>query len=527
MQISERSSRTALDHFCQAVMEIYGPEFLRKPAMTDIEKLYRHHEEKHGFSEMLGSLDCTDWEWFDCSHAFIAQYVKRDHGSNPFILFEVVASQDLWIWHAFFSVAGSNNDINVLYQSPLFNDLKTGRAPEISFVAIMTGNEGDKGGSSMIDFSSPYYLHPSDSPKQPSINEVLTDGNYNDWAREMTNFLFAKNKTDFVDGTLKKPETLFSEYKSWMRCDAMIKGWLNTAMEKGIRDSVKYANTSSEIWSDLKERFGKERASYEELDWIGTVLGPEIEEDHAISHEEPELRSKGFELKQLISDENWQNAMQQEIKALKKNETWTLEELPDGKRAIYSKWVYKTKFKSNGDVERYKARLVAKGENFFCSLGKRNRVNACTAYMLYYLTIRRKFNFTSMIIYRMEEVINKCNGPMPFAILLTRLYNHILQTNPHAIVPLARFTFHERVMDPLDISRNHSKEKGKSVVASSLVTSFSPSPSDDNKGPSFLEFYDELSNNEDLTKAQREKIGMFKFLNRYVVTITKHLKKQK
>nr|GEZ28282.1 Gag-pre-integrase domain, Gag-polypeptide of LTR copia-type [Tanacetum cinerariifolium] len=54
--------------------------------------------------------------------------------------------------------------------------------------------------------------------------------------------------------------TSSSEYKSWMRCDAMIKGWLTKAMEKGIRDSVKYANTSSEIWSDLKERFGKESA---------------------------------------------------------------------------------------------------------------------------------------------------------------------------------------------------------------------------------------------------------------------------
>ncbi|GKD11563.1 ALP1-like protein isoform X1 [Tanacetum coccineum] len=84
---------------------------------------------------MLGSLDCTDWEWFGCSYAFKAQYVRRDHGSNPFILLEAVASQDLWIWHAFFGVARSNNDINVLYQSPLFNDLKTGRRPEILFVA--------------------------------------------------------------------------------------------------------------------------------------------------------------------------------------------------------------------------------------------------------------------------------------------------------------------------------------------------------------------------------------------------------
>nr|GEU29167.1 hypothetical protein [Tanacetum cinerariifolium] len=129
-----------------------------------------------------------------------------------------------------------------------------------SFTCIMTESEDDKGGSNVIDFSSPYYLHHSDSPKQPSVNEVLTDGNYNDWAREMTNFLFAKNKTDFVDGTLKKQETSSSVYTSWMRCDAMIKGWLTTAMEKSIRDSVKYANTSSEIWSDLKERFGKESA---------------------------------------------------------------------------------------------------------------------------------------------------------------------------------------------------------------------------------------------------------------------------
>ncbi|GKE15739.1 ALP1-like protein, partial [Tanacetum coccineum] len=101
MQISERSSRLALDHFCQVVMEIYGLEFLRKPTVTDVEKLYRHHKEKHGFSRMVGSLDS-------------------------------VASQDLWIWHAFFGVTGSNNDINVLYQSPIFNDLVDGIYPELA-----------------------------------------------------------------------------------------------------------------------------------------------------------------------------------------------------------------------------------------------------------------------------------------------------------------------------------------------------------------------------------------------------------
>ncbi|GKA12517.1 putative RNA-directed DNA polymerase [Tanacetum coccineum] len=53
--------------------------------------------------------------------------------------------------------------------------------------------------------------------------------------------------------------------------------------------------------------------------------------------------------------------MKKEIQALEQNKTWTLEELPNGKKAIDSKWVYKIKYKPNGDVERYKARLVAKG----------------------------------------------------------------------------------------------------------------------------------------------------------------------
>jgi hypothetical protein len=52
---------------------------------------------------------------------------------HPTIIFEAVASHDRWIWHAFFWVAGSNNDINVLNQSPLFVDVIRGRNPEVSF----------------------------------------------------------------------------------------------------------------------------------------------------------------------------------------------------------------------------------------------------------------------------------------------------------------------------------------------------------------------------------------------------------
>ncbi|GJV14838.1 ALP1-like protein [Tanacetum coccineum] len=167
MQISEITSRMDFDHFCQSVMQIYGPEYLRKPTVTDVEKLYLHHEEDHEFPGMLGSLDFTDWELFGCPYAFKAQYIRRDHGPNPFVLLEAVASQDLWIWHAFFGVAGSNNDINVLYQSPLFKDLKTGRALKIPFVA----ND--------VTYPSGYYLvdgiYPELAPLVKTIPEPTDD----------------------------------------------------------------------------------------------------------------------------------------------------------------------------------------------------------------------------------------------------------------------------------------------------------------------------------------------------------------
>ncbi|XP_076933550.1 uncharacterized protein LOC143599490 [Bidens hawaiensis] len=124
----------------------------------------------------------------------------------------------------------------------------------------MAGDDGSTNNNKIIDPSSPYYIHASDYPRQMQVNDPLNDMNYSDWCQEMTDFLFAKNKMGFVDGSIPKPEQMKDTYMPWLRCDAMIKGWLTTAMEKDIRGSVKYANTSLEIWSDLRERFGKESA---------------------------------------------------------------------------------------------------------------------------------------------------------------------------------------------------------------------------------------------------------------------------
>jgi Reverse transcriptase (RNA-dependent DNA polymerase) len=58
--------------------------------------------------------------------------------------------------------------------------------------------------------------------------------------------------------------------------------------------------------------------------------------------------------------ECWINAMKEELISIENNQTWELTELPEGRKAIGSKWVYKIKEGENKDT-KYKARLVAQG----------------------------------------------------------------------------------------------------------------------------------------------------------------------
>lgn len=59
--------------------------------------------------------------------------------------------------------------------------------------------------------------------------------------------------------------------------------------------------------------------------------------------------------------ERWREAMNSELASLKENRTWSLVDLPAGRKAINNKWVYKTKIGENGQINRFKARLVVKG----------------------------------------------------------------------------------------------------------------------------------------------------------------------
>ncbi|CAI7891578.1 unnamed protein product [Closterium sp. NIES-53] len=60
-----------------------------------------------------------------------------------------------------------------------------------------------------------------------------------------------------------------------------------------------------------------------------------------------------------IDAEEWKTAMESELKSIEENGTWELVELPEGHKAITSKWLFKIKSDADGKIERYKSRLVA------------------------------------------------------------------------------------------------------------------------------------------------------------------------
>lgn len=154
VRIGESTAREALRHFCRAIIDVYGPYYLRAPNAADVARLLAEGEQR-GFPGMLGSIDCMHWEWRNCPSAWKGMFTGR--GKHPSMILEAVASHDLWIWHAYFGMPGSNNDINVLQRSPVFSSYLRGQSAPVNF--LVNGRTYDMG----------YYLADGIYPTWPAF----------------------------------------------------------------------------------------------------------------------------------------------------------------------------------------------------------------------------------------------------------------------------------------------------------------------------------------------------------------------
>nr|GFC51049.1 putative reverse transcriptase, RNA-dependent DNA polymerase [Tanacetum cinerariifolium] len=134
-----------------------------------------------------------------------------------------------------------------------------------------------------------------------------------------------------------------------------------------------------------------------------------------LSQEEPKR------VHQALKDPSWIEAMQEELLQFKMQKVWILVDLPHGKRAIGTKWVYKNKKNKRGIVVRNKAGLVAQGhtqekgidyEEVFTLVARIEAIRLFLAYASFMGFIVYQMDVKSAFLYgTIEEQVYVCQPP--------------------------------------------------------------------------------------------------------------------
>ncbi|GJX62946.1 putative ribonuclease H-like domain-containing protein [Tanacetum coccineum] len=94
---------------------------------------------------------------------------------------------------------------------------------------------------------------------------------------------------------------------------------------------------------------------------VSPIPTTRIHKDHTLDQVIGDLKNPNKKVIHALKDPRWIEAMQEELLQFKLQEVWTLVDLPNRKRAIGTKWVFRNKKDKRGIVIRNKARLVAQG----------------------------------------------------------------------------------------------------------------------------------------------------------------------
>ncbi|GJV45537.1 hypothetical protein Tco_1430073 [Tanacetum coccineum] len=113
-------------------------------------------------------------------------------------------------------------------------------------------------------------------------------------------------------------------------------------------------------------------------------------------------------------------------------------------------------------------------ENAICLGGHRDYVFACLCHMLYYIETSTPYNLAFFILKRMEKTRNKPKELLPYGMLLTRLFKHVVSIFPELAID--HYLSHDRAMHPLapyykrKTRSDHGKKRPHDSNASSSST---------------------------------------------------------
>ncbi|GKB78555.1 retrovirus-related pol polyprotein from transposon TNT 1-94 [Tanacetum coccineum] len=124
---------------------------------------------------------------------------------------------------------------------------------------------------------------------------------------------------------------------------------------------------------------------------------------------------------QALKDSSWIEAMQEELLQFRLQEVWTLVDLPNGKRAIGTRWVFRNKKDERGIVIENKARLVAQGytqeegidyDEVFAPVARIEAIRLFLAYASYKDFVVYQMDVKSAFLYgKIEEEVYVCQPP--------------------------------------------------------------------------------------------------------------------
>ena len=147
----------------------------------------------------------------------------------------------------------------------------------------------------------------------------------------LNNFQLPATKPDLanLDATIFEAKPIFDS--SFKLSDL----YLSLAIKRGVRSCTQYYISKTTTYDSLSTTYKNFLSSLESvtvtIDWKHSIKKP-----------------------------CWKHAIEEEMRALMKNNKWEITELPPDKKLVGCKWVFTVKYRANRAIERYKTRPMAK-----------------------------------------------------------------------------------------------------------------------------------------------------------------------